>query len=141
MVTQNGLSNNIISTVALLIGGSLTVIFGLILDFPPRVGTPQNWLIILYTGVVSTAIGLTVWNKILRTLRLYRASILGASTVIWTALLAVPILGERLAPNQIAGIVFMIAGLTLVQVRRGQFSTLFRRKPRVGDIKPAAPME
>jgi drug/metabolite transporter (DMT)-like permease len=127
MVTNNQLSNNIISTVALLIGGSVTVVVGLAVDFPPHIEGWANWGIILYSGIFMIAIGLTVWNKILRTLRSYEASILGASTVIWTALLAVPILGERLALNQIIGIALMIVGLALVQVRRGRFSTLLRR--------------
>lgn len=136
LVTKNELSNNIISTVALLIGGSLTVIIGLAADFPPHVESLTNWGILLYSGIVATAVGLTVWNKILRTLRSYEASILGASTVIWTALLAIPILGEHLAPNQIAGIVLMIVGLVLVQVRRGRFRTLLGRKPAVESVVP-----
>ncbi|HZQ07821.1 MAG TPA: DMT family transporter [Anaerolineae bacterium] len=128
IVTRNELSNNIVSTVAILIGGSISVVVGLAADFPPRVDGLNNWLIILYSGIVITAIGLTVWNQILRTLRSYEASILGASTVIWTALLAVPILGERLTVNQVIGILLMIIGLALVQIRRGRFSALLRRK-------------
>lgn len=128
LVTQNAVSNTIVSTVALLIGGSFTVLLGLILEWPPRVSGWNNWGIILYSAIISTAIGLTVWNHILRTLRSYEASILGASTVIWTALLAVPILGERLFLNQLIGIGLMIAGLALVQVRRGRLDTLFHRK-------------
>jgi probable blue pigment (indigoidine) exporter len=128
IVTRNQLSNNIISTLALLIGGSITVAVGLASDWPPRVGGWSNWAIILYSGIVTIAIGLTVWNKILRTLRSYEASILGASNVIWTALLAIPILGERLTLNQVGGIALMIVGLALVQIRRGQFGTLLRSK-------------
>lgn len=59
------------------------------------------------------------WNSILWTLRSYEASILAASTVIYTALFAVPILGERLALHQIAGVALMLVGLSLVQVWRG----------------------
>jgi len=127
IVTNFKLSNNIISTMALIMGGSITVCIGLILDWPPQISGWQNWGTILYSGFIGVAIGLTVWNYILRTLRSYEASILGASTVIWTALLAVPILGERLASNQLIGIGLMLAGLALVQVRRGRFDQLTRR--------------
>lgn len=127
LMTDFSLSNNILSTMAILIGGSLTVIIGLALDGPPRVNGWQNWAIILFAGVVTVGIGLTVWNHILRTLRSYEASILGASTVIWTALMAVPILGERLTFNQMVGIGLMMIGLALVQVRRGRLDTLWRR--------------
>ena len=58
-------------------------------------------------------------NYVLRTLRSYEASILAGSGVIWTAIFAVPILGERLAFHQIVGIAMMLVGFPLVQVRRG----------------------
>ncbi len=119
IVTRDGLSNNIISTVALWIGGLPVVLTGLMIDWPPPVAGWQNWGIILLNAIVAIAIGLTVWNYILRTLRSYEASILAASGVIWTAIFAVPILGERLALHQIVGIAMMLVGLSLVQVRRG----------------------
>jgi drug/metabolite transporter (DMT)-like permease len=130
IVTKNSISNNIISTLAILIGGSITVIVGLIFDRPIMVVGWQNWAIIFYLGIVSIAVGLTVWNNILRVLRSYEASILGASTVIWTAILAVPFLGERLNFFQIIGICLMLAGLILVQIRGGKFSELFKRLKR-----------
>jgi drug/metabolite transporter (DMT)-like permease len=113
-------STAMISTLALLIGGAITVVVGLIADWPPRAAGLGSWLFILYNGVVMVALGLTVWNYVLRTLRSYEASILGASTVIWTSLLAVLLLGERLAWNQIAGMGLMVVGLALVQVRAGR---------------------
>jgi drug/metabolite transporter (DMT)-like permease len=124
LITNNGISNNIISTLALLVGGTVTIALGVLLDWPPQVPTWQNWAIIIYSGVVMVGIGLTVWNHILRTLRSYEASILGASTVIWTTLLAVIILGERPMFNHIIGISLMLVGLILVQVRRGRLDSL-----------------
>lgn len=128
IVTDFALSNNIISTIALLMGGSITVAIGLTIDGPPQISGWQNWGIVLYAGVVMIAFFLTVWNYILRTLRSYEASILGASTVIWTALWAIPILGEQLSLNQMIGIALMIAGLAMVQVRKGRLNTLWRRR-------------
>jgi drug/metabolite transporter (DMT)-like permease len=118
-VTRDGLSNNIISTIALWIGGLPVVLAGLRIDWPPPVAGWKNWGIILLNAIVTIAIGLTVWNYILRTLRSYEASMLAASGVIYTAILAVAILGERLALHQIVGIAMMLVGLSLVQVRRG----------------------
>jgi drug/metabolite transporter (DMT)-like permease len=88
IVTKFQLSNNIVSTVALLIGGTITVGVGLLTDWPPEIHGWKNWGIILYTSIVTIALGLTVWNNILRTLRSYEASILGASTIIWTTIMA-----------------------------------------------------
>lgn len=128
LVTNMSLSNNVMSALALLIGGTVIVAIGLLTDWPPQVSGWQNWGIVFYMGVVMIAISMTVWNYVLRTLRSYEASILGASTVIWTALLAMLILGEQLFVNQILGIVLMIIGLALVQVRGGRLSQLWRRK-------------
>jgi drug/metabolite transporter (DMT)-like permease len=119
IVTDGRLSNNIISTVALWIGGLPVVLFGLTSDWPPAVSGWASWSIIGLNALVGIAIGLTVWNFILRTLRSYEASILGASSVIYTALFAIPILGEHLALHHAGGIALMLAGLSLVQVRRG----------------------
>ena len=83
---------------------------------------------LFYTGLVMIAFSMSVWNHILRTLRSYEASILGASTVIWTALLAVPILGETLTINKIIGIALMLVGLALVQVMQGHIRLSFRQK-------------
>jgi O-acetylserine/cysteine efflux transporter len=137
IVTKNELSNNIVSTLALLIGGSIAVVVGIILGWPPHIEGWKNWAVLLYAGVYQTAFFLTFWNYILRILRSYEASVLGASTVIWTALLAVLILGEVLTVNKIIGICLMFLGLALVQIRRGKFSRLFRtRKIEVADVKP-----
>jgi drug/metabolite transporter (DMT)-like permease len=119
MGTRDGLSNTIISTVALWIGGLPVVVAGLMLDWPPPVVGWTNWGIIVLNAIVGIAIVLTVFNYILRTLRSYEASILASSGVIYTAVLAVPILGERLALHQLVGIAMMLVGIALVQVRRG----------------------
>jgi drug/metabolite transporter (DMT)-like permease len=118
IVTRNGLSNNMVSTVALWIGGFPIVACGLMLDWPPAVSGSTNWGIVVLSAVVSIAVGHTLWNFILRTLRSYEASLLASSSVIYTALFAIPVLGERLTPHQVIGIVLMFVGLLLVQVRR-----------------------
>jgi drug/metabolite transporter (DMT)-like permease len=130
IITNNSISNNIISTLAILIGGGITVVVGLIFDQPIVIEGWKNWAIIFYLGIFSIAIGLTVWNNILRVLRSYEASILGASTVIWTALLAIPFLGERLNIYKIIGIILMLVGLVLVQIRLVHFSDIFKRLKR-----------
>ena len=120
LMTTQQLSSLIISTIALLFGGGLLLLAGLIADWPPHVGSLADLGTLFYAGLVMIAFSMSVWNHILRTLRSYEASILGASTVIWTALLAIPILGEVLTSNKVIGIALMMIGLALVQVRRGQ---------------------
>ena len=88
---------------ALWIGGLPVLVAGLLLDWPPAVAGWTNWSTILLNAIVGIAIVQTVFNYILRTLRSYEASILASSGVMYTALLAVPILGERLALHQGVG--------------------------------------
>jgi drug/metabolite transporter (DMT)-like permease len=80
------------------------------IDWPPPVVGWTNWGIILLNAIIGVAIVLTVCNYILRTLRSYEASILASSGVIYTAILAVPILGEVLALHQIVGIAMVLVG-------------------------------
>lgn len=124
--TNGEVSNNVVSTVALLIGGIIPLTVGLIFDFPPRVPDLRSWGIILYTGVINISLGLTAWNYILRTLRSFEASILGASTIIYTTILAMLLLGERPTPNQWLGIILLIIGLILVQIRKGKINLIYQ---------------
>lgn len=113
-----GLKNNVLSTVALWIGGVPVVLAGLLFDTPPPVEGWSDWGIVALTGVVTIAVGLTVWNHVLRTLRSYEASTLAASSVIFVAVFAMPILGEWLGLRQWVGIVITVVGLVLAQLRR-----------------------
>lgn len=83
----------------------------------------EHWAIVALNGVVGVALTLAVFNRVLRTLRSYEASLLASSGVIYTALFAVPILGEALGLHQLAGIALMLVGLALVQVRRSALRT------------------
>ncbi len=118
VATEGQLSTNVISTVAIWIGGTPLVMWGAAFDRPLEVPDLESWGTIALNGLVSIAIGMTVWNHILRTLRSYEASLLGALAVVFTALFAIPILGERLALHQVGGIAILLAGLALVQARR-----------------------
>lgn len=115
--TRGEVSNNVISTVALLVGGSIAVVICFALEWPPRITTGTDWMNAFYAGLVMIALGLTLWNHILRTLRSYEASILGASTVIWTTLLAIPMLGEHVTSYQVSGMGLLVVGLATVQIR------------------------
>lgn len=116
------LPSALLSTLALWAGGIPIVAAGLCFDWPPAVGGIQNGLIIFANGVVGIAVVQTVFNAILKELRSFEASILGGSALIWTAFLAIPILGERLDWPEIAAIVVMLSGLFLAQLRPSDLS-------------------
>lgn len=116
--TNNQISNNFVSTMAILIGGSIMSVVCMIIDgMPPKLSNIGDLLLIIYVGVSFKAIALALWNKNLRALRSYEVSLLGASMVIWTSLMAWIFIGEELNSNQIIGIVLLLIGLVFVQVR------------------------
>jgi O-acetylserine/cysteine efflux transporter len=125
--THNSIDNNVFSSLTILFGGTAGVIIGLSVGGPPRVPDLASWGVILFLGLIWIAFNLTAWNYFLRTLRSYEASILSSSVVIFTALFSLMFLGERISLNQWLGILTMIIGFALVQVRRGRLDVLWRR--------------
>lgn len=117
MITEGELSNDVISTLAAWIGGIPIVIAGLMIDGWPSLARADSWWVIGLAGVVTIAVGLTVWNHVLRTLRSFEASLLGSLSVVFAALFAIPILGEGLEPHEGAGIAMMMVAVVLTQLR------------------------
>ena len=107
----------VILTLALGIGGIPIVLAGLTLDWPPAIGGARNGWIIVANGVIGIALAQTVFNSILRALRSYEASVLAGSGLVWTALLAIPILGEWLDARQVGAVGIVMAGVFLAQWR------------------------
>ena len=68
-------------------------------------------------GLAVRALGMILWNLVLRTLRSYEASLAGATYVIWATLLGVWMLNETVLPRQWLGIGILILGLILVQIK------------------------
>lgn len=137
IVKSKDLSANMIASTSLLIGGSGIVLAGMIFDFPPEVPDMRSWVILIYSGIVNIGLGGIVWNHILQTMRSFEASILGASTIIFTTLLAIIILKEFPTTSQWLGMGTMLLGLILVQIRKGSLASLFRKKRKTKlDIDP-----
>jgi drug/metabolite transporter (DMT)-like permease len=79
---------------------------------------PMGWFWVFCFAVISTTLGLiTLWRSI-ELIGASRASILGSFEVLYTVVLAVLVLGERMSPLQVAGGSFILLGMFLVQWRR-----------------------
>lgn len=113
-------SNIVLSTIAVWVGGAPILIWGVCRDGIPDLGGVQPWLIIAFNGLVAIALGLTIWLYVMRAMRSYEASVLATTTMIFAALLAMPILGERLDLHEWTGMAIVIAGIILVQWRTNQ---------------------
>ncbi len=78
----------------------------------------SNWMIILWLSLVNTALAFYLWNRALKSLRAYELSILQNTMLIQIALLAWAFLGEEITPSMAVGIILVLLGVTLVQVRK-----------------------
>ncbi|MEM9174781.1 MAG: DMT family transporter [Myxococcota bacterium] len=117
------LSPALYSTIGLMIGGLPIVLVGLftdgarLVDGPDAFGGVRILAIILANGVLGIALSQTVFNGILRTLRSFEASVVANSGLVWTALWAIPILGEWLSPARVGAIAVLMTGVLATQWR------------------------
>jgi len=77
----------------------------------------KGWMIILWLGVVNTALAYVLWNHALKVLKAYEHSIVQNTMLIQTALLANLFLNESLTTYRILGIVLVFVGVLVVQLR------------------------
>jgi drug/metabolite transporter (DMT)-like permease len=112
-----------LTTFPLLIGGAFTLILAFIMEGLP-VMTTKSWLIVAWLALINTALGYVLYNHALRELTALEMNIALNLTPLFTALLSWQILGERLSPIQIAGMLIVIFGVLLVQQRNRVASKL-----------------
>ena len=76
---------------------------------------------ILYIGLAAAVVAFLAWNTGIGRLGASRGTIFVNLVPVFTAIIAVPVLGERLGPAQILGGLMVLAGVTLVSrpERRG----------------------
>lgn len=113
---RSSLSPIIITTISMGFGGTLLLTLGgLTQGFGPL--DFSQWLIIGWLAVVNTALAFTLWNTALRTLSAVEAGIINNTMLIQVAILSWVFLDESLAGKQILGMLLVIAGMVVVQVR------------------------
>lgn len=115
LAKNHGLNHYQIATLSVCIGGLPLVIVGLMIDFPIKKISNQDWLIIILNGVIANALAMTVFSQVMQYLKAYEASVIAMSGIIFTALFAMPLLNDYLNAMELLGIAFMIVGIALVQ--------------------------
>jgi drug/metabolite transporter (DMT)-like permease len=76
--------------------------------------SPQTWAALLALGLISHVVGWLALNYALGHAKASTVSVSLLGQPVITALAAIPILGETLSPNQIAGGVLILLGIYLV---------------------------
>ncbi len=77
----------------------------------------KGWLIIIWLSTINTAFAFYVWNHILKSIPAYRLSILQNTMLVQIGLLSVFFLDEVITVNMILGILLVLSGVILVQMK------------------------
>lgn len=103
-----------LTTIPLGIGGGFLLLIAFLLEGMPQL-TTESILIVLWLGVVNTALAYVLYNHALQSLTALEMNTMLNLTPLGTALLAWWLLEERLGLVKIIGMIVMIMGVLLVQ--------------------------
>ncbi|MFC1803784.1 DMT family transporter [Thermoproteota archaeon] len=82
----------------------------------------SGWMIIIWLGVVNTALAFYLWNHALKTLEAFELSVLQNTMLIQITILSIIFLGEILPRVKYVYIMIIFIGVLVVQLRRGDRS-------------------
>jgi drug/metabolite transporter (DMT)-like permease len=113
---------NVLSVTAwqMLLGAVLTWPFTLVFPQPDVVWTGEVIWGIAYMAILASALGWWLWLSVVRRVSATVAGMSSLGVPVLTVILAWALLGERPTLLEIAGIVFIMAGLVVVTTASGQ---------------------
>jgi drug/metabolite transporter (DMT)-like permease len=113
---------NVLSVTAwqMLLGAMLTWPFTLLFPQPEVVWTAEVIWGIAYMAILASALGWWLWLSVVRRVSATVAGMSSLGVPVLTVILAWALLGERPTLLEIAGIVFIMAGLVVVTTASGQ---------------------
>jgi drug/metabolite transporter (DMT)-like permease len=114
---QNFLPSMQLTMISMLVGSVLLLIVGLSLEPFPKL-VVSDIIILMWLGIVNTALAFTLWNQALQQLTAVSASLINSTMMIQIALLAWIFLGESPLTRQWLAISFVFLGVVMVQVLR-----------------------
>lgn len=115
LIRPKDFSHNQIATFSVLVGALPLVVSGALIDLPLPSISISNWMIILLNGLIANALVMTVFSQAMEHLKAFEASLIGMSALVFTALFAMPVLGDYLNGFEFVGIALMITGIIVVQ--------------------------
>ena len=77
-----------------------------------------GWGIILWLGVVNTALAFFLWNRVLGRLEAFEVSVLQNTMLIQIAVLAWVFLGERFTVAKVPAMALVFLGALIVQLKK-----------------------
>lgn len=111
----------------LAFGGGILLFLALPLEGIPALPL-IGWGIVLILAVVNTAIGYLLYNDALQALSAIEMDIMRSVVPLGTAAFAWLLLGEEMTMLQLSGMIIVIIGVVLVQLRRKNSAAFWRAK-------------
>ena len=108
-----------VTVVSMSIGSVLMLIWGGFSEGVPDLGW-RDWLMVIWLAVFNTAFAFTLWNYTLQTLTAMESSIINNTMLVQITILAWIFLGETINLKMGIGLVFVSAGVILVQIKKNR---------------------
>lgn len=103
---------------ALLVGGGLLFVPALLIERQLHLAL-ASVPIIVWLASANTALAYTLWTHVLHVLSAFQLSVMGSLIPLQTGVMGWLILGNALSATQVVGLLIVIAGVVVVQVRPG----------------------
>ncbi|MFH0848515.1 MAG: DMT family transporter [archaeon] len=113
---KHTMSTSRLTATTMSVGAIALLVSALTLEGVPTISL-LGWAIIVWLSLVNTAFAFYVWNHVLRKMKAFELSILQNTMLVQIAVLAFFFLGEQLTINNVSGIIFVLVGVTLVQLQ------------------------
>ncbi|MDJ0954001.1 MAG: DMT family transporter [Acidimicrobiia bacterium] len=120
------------TVVPMTLGSVGLFIVAMIVEPFPALGAEQV-LLILFLGVVSTALAFTLWHHAMRTLNALHAGVIASGQMVEVPILALVILGEALTAGRVFGSLIVLGGILVVHFSKAA-AARNATPDRAGDI-------
>ncbi len=112
-----GTSSLDVTLVSMVIGASLLTVIALAAEGTPRLAA-SSIMLVVFLGVVTTALAFTMWHEAMRGLKALHAGIIASGQIFEVPILAAVILGETFTYRQWVGSAVVLVGILIVQASR-----------------------
>ncbi|MFW9930672.1 MAG: EamA family transporter, partial [Candidatus Thorarchaeota archaeon] len=80
----------------------------------------QDIIIILWLGIINTALAFTLWNKSLQHLRAMDSSLINSLMLPQIVILSIIFLAESVTINEVFGLIVLICGILILQIQQAK---------------------
>jgi drug/metabolite transporter (DMT)-like permease len=111
----------IITAISMSIGTVFLILAALIFESLPVLSL-TSWIMIIWLGVVNTALAFTIWNKAMQRIRAMDISIINSTMFPQIILLSIIFLDELPLMNEWIGLIILVIATFILQVNRARLN-------------------